>query len=159
MAESMWLKIDGVEGEATDDKHPKEIGLQHWAWGMTHPVAFRGGGMSGGETNVQDLVVTKVLDKASPNLMKYCLSAKPLSEVLLTVRKRAEDPIDYLKIKMKNAIIASVADNGSGDGMPASENVSVVFDQVEVEYTPQGPDGKAQGSVKCGWDIKANKAI
>ncbi len=157
MAENMWLKIDACEGEATDDKHPKEIGLQSWAWGMSHPVSFRGGGHSGGETSVEDLVVTKLVDKASPNLMKYCLSAKPLSEVLLTARKRAEDPIDYLKIKMKNAIISSVSDSGSGDGMPASEHVSLVFETVEVEYTPQGSDGRAQGSVKFGWDLKANK--
>jgi len=156
MAESLWLKIDGCDGEATDHKHSDEIALQSWAWGMRHPVSFRAGGHSGGETSVQDLVVTKIVDKASANLMKYCLSAKPLREVLLSARKRAEDPVDYLKIKMKNAIISSVNDNGNADGMPAAESVSLVFETVDVEYTPV-KDGQAQGSLSFKWDLKANK--
>lgn len=156
MAGSMWLKINGCEGEAEDDGHQKEIELQSWGWGMTHPVGYGGTGLSKGETTAQDLVVTKNLDKATPNLMKFCLSAKPLDEVLLTVRKRGESPIDYLKIKMKNALISSVSDSATMDGS-GSESVAFAFEAVEVEYTPQGKDGKAQGAVTMKWDIKKNK--
>lgn len=154
-SESMWLKIDGCKGEAADDKHKDEIILTGWGWGMNHPVAFAGGGTSGGETTVQELTVTKLVDKASPNLMKYCLNAKVLSEVLLTTRKRGENPIENVKVKMKNAIISSV--HVAGNGELPQENCSLAFEKVEVEYTPQKPDGSADGAVTVKWDIKANK--
>ena len=156
MAGSMWLKIDGCEGEATDDGHQKEIDISSWQWGLTHPPSPMGGGGSGGETTAADLTVTKSIDKATPNLMKFCFNAKHFPEVLLTLRKRGESPIDYLKIKMKNGLISSVHPGGNADA-PGAESVSFAFDAVEVEYTPQGPDGKAQGAVTMKWDIAKNK--
>jgi type VI secretion system secreted protein Hcp len=156
MAGSMWLKIDGCEGEATDDGHQKEIDITSYSWGLHHPVSFHGGGLSSGETSVSDLTVSKLVDKASPNLMKFCLSAKSLTQVLLTARKRGENPIDYIKIKMKNALVSGVNSSGSGD-THGGESVSFAFEAVEVEYTPQGPDGKPQGAVTLKWDVKKNK--
>ena len=89
--------------------------------------------------------------------MKFCMNAKSFPTVVLTCRKRGEKPIEYLKITMKNAVVASLQDSGSGDGQPAQESVSFAFTAVEVEYTPQKEDGSADGSVKATWDFAANK--
>jgi type VI secretion system secreted protein Hcp len=156
MAGSMWLKIDGCEGEANDDGHQKEIDINSYSFNMEHPINFRGGGLSSGETTVSPLTVTKQIDKASPNLMKFCLSAKSLKEVLLTARKRGENPIDYIKIKLKNALVSGVHNAGTGD-VHGAEQVSFAFEAVEIEYTPQGADGKPQGAVTLKWDVKKNK--
>src|SRR3989442_857459 len=120
------------------------------------PPPPMGGGGSGGETTAADPTGAKSIDKATPNLMKVCFNAKHFPQVLLTLRKRGESPIDYLKIKMKNGLISSVHPGGNADA-PGAESVSFAFDAVEVEYTPQGPDGKAQGAVTMKWDIKKNK--
>src|SRR5262249_27254632 len=64
MAGSMWVKIDGCEGEATDDGHQKEIDIQSYSFGVAHPVSFRGGGLGGGEATVHDVTVSKLIDKA-----------------------------------------------------------------------------------------------
>jgi type VI secretion system secreted protein Hcp len=155
-AESMWLKIDGCKGEAADKEHKDEMIVTAWNWGMTHPVSFRGGGRSGGETTVQELTVSKYVDKASPNLMKYCLNAKSLPEVVLTVRKRGEKPIDYIKIKMKEVIVSSLSATGNGGEGTPMEAVGLSFEKVEVEYTPQKPDQTADGAVTLKWNIKEN---
>ncbi|HXJ84279.1 MAG TPA: type VI secretion system tube protein Hcp [Candidatus Methylomirabilis sp.] len=157
MAENMWLKIDGCKGEANDDKHKDEIDVESYSWGMTHPVHSAGSGLSGGESTASPLVVTKFVDKASPNLMKFCMNAKVFSEVLLTCRKRGENPIEYMKIKMKNALVAGVQDSGANDGAVAQESISFAFTAVEVEYTPQKPDGTADGAVTMKWDFAKNK--
>jgi type VI protein secretion system component Hcp len=39
MAGSMWVKIDGCEGEATDEGHQKEIDILSYSLGATHPVS------------------------------------------------------------------------------------------------------------------------
>ena len=157
MAESMWIKIDGCNGEATDDQHKGEIDIQSFSWGMTHPVSATGTGQSMGESTASDLNVMKLVDKASPNLMKFCMNAKVFGEVLLTCRKRGETPIDYMKIKMKNALISSVQNSGAAEGGPLSESVAFAFTAVEVEYTPQKDDGSADGAVTMKWDFAKNK--
>jgi type VI secretion system secreted protein Hcp len=157
MAESMWIKIDGCKGEATDEEHKDEIDIQSFSWGMSHPVSSSGTGQSMGESSASDLSVMKLVDRASPNLMKFCMNAKVFPEVLLTCRKRGETPIDYMKIKMKNALISSVQNSGAAEGGPLSESVSFAFTAVEVEYTPQKDDGSADGAVTMKWDYAKNK--
>jgi type VI secretion system secreted protein Hcp len=89
--------------------------------------------------------------------MKFCMNAKVFPEVLLTCRKRGENPIDYMKIKMKNALVANVQNSGASEGGPLSESVSFAFTAVEVEYTPQKDDGSADGAVTMKWDYAKNK--
>jgi len=48
-------------------------------------VSFRGGGLGAGEASVHDVTVTKLIDKASPVLFKFCMSHKVLPEVLITL--------------------------------------------------------------------------
>jgi len=156
MAGSLWLKIDGCEGEATDDGHQKEIDIQSYSFGVTHPVSFRGGGLGGGEATVQDVSVSKMVDKSTPVLWKFCMNHKVLPEVLITQRKRGENPIDFIKIKLKNAVISSVSHGGHADSA-GGETVTFAFEAWEKEYTPQDSAGKPQGAVTMKWDIKANK--
>jgi len=156
MAGSMWVKVPGCEGEATDDGHQKEIDIMSYSFGATHPVSSSGGGQGGGEATVHDFNVTKHVDKASPVLFKFCMNHKVLDEVLITQRKRGENPIDFVKIKLKNAVVSSINDSGHGDEA-GSETVTFAFEKFEEEYTPQGSDGKPQGAVTVKWDLKANK--
>ena len=155
MAGSMWVKIDGCEGEATDEGHQKEIDIQSYSFGVAHPVSFQGGGLGGGEASVHDVSVMKMVDKASPVLWKFCMNHKVMPEVLITQRKRGEKPIDYIKIKLKNAVISSVSDAGQADSA-GTESVTFAFEAFENEYVPQKADGNPDGSVTMKWNIKQN---
>ena len=49
MAVDMFIKIDDIEGESTDDAHGGEIDVLSWSWGMsqsgtTHTGAGGGAG-------------------------------------------------------------------------------------------------------------------
>ena len=50
MAMDMFLKIDDLVGDSIDDKHPKEIQVLSWSWGMsqsgsTHTATGGGSGV------------------------------------------------------------------------------------------------------------------
>ena len=156
MAESMWIKMDGCKGEATDSKHKDEIDVDSYSWGMSHPVDPGGSGQSAGESTATALVVSKTVDISTPNLMKFCMNGKHLDEVLLTARKRGEDTIDYVKIKLKKAMVSSVHPSAA-DGADSSESITINCEAIEFEYTPQGSDGKPQGAVSFKWNLKENK--
>jgi type VI secretion system secreted protein Hcp len=75
MAVDMFLKLDGVSGEAKDDpkrspNHGKEIDVLSWSWGMSNSgSAHQGGGAGSGKVNVQDITLTKYVDSSSRKIM------------------------------------------------------------------------------------------
>jgi type VI secretion system secreted protein Hcp len=154
----MFLKIDGIAGEAKDDKHADEIDILAWSWGMTQSgtMASIGGG-GAGKVSVQDMSFTKWIDKASPNLMLACCNGKHLPNSLLTVRKAGEKPLEYLKITMTDCILSSVSNGGSDGEERLTENITLNFAKVKMEYQAQKKDGSPDGgAVTTGWNIETN---
>ena len=143
-----------------DKAHKGEIDVLAWSWGMSQSgTSHTGGGGGAGKVSVQDISVTKWVDLASPTLMLYCSNGKHIPEATLTVRKAGETPLEYIKIKMKNVMVTSVATGGSGGEDRLTENVTLNFSQVEHEYTEQATLG-AKGTMKpYKWDIAANQQL
>ena len=157
MAVDMFMKIDGVDGESKDKKHTKEIDVMSWSWGMSNSgSAHVGGGAGAGKVNVQDLTFTKYVDSASPKLMLACCNGKHYDTALLTVRKAGEKPVEYIKIKLTEVLITSVSTGGSGGEDRLTENVTLNFAKVHLDYTPQDDTGAAGTAIPMEWDIAAN---
>jgi len=157
MAVDMFLKLDGIKGESQDHKHKDEIHIESFSWGMNQTGAHgTGGGGGAGKVSVQDISVTKYLDKSSPELMLHCANGKHIKEGLITVRKAGENPVEYLKIKLTDILVSSLQHAGHGSDL-LTESLSLNFAKFNVEYQEQGADGKAKGGpVVMGWDIKQN---
>ncbi|ANM29672.1 Hcp1 family type VI secretion system effector [Acidobacteria bacterium Mor1] len=154
MAVDMFLKLEGIDGESRDKAHGKEIELKAWNWSMTQSSA---GGA--GKVAIRDIVITKLADKASPNLMAMCSNGKTVPKAVLTVRKAGEDPMEYYIITLEKVRISSIATGGAEGSDQLTENVTLAFNKVKVEYQPQKEDGsKDGGAVSYGWDIVANTA-
>jgi hypothetical protein len=61
--------------------------------GKVQPSTSIRGGLGGGAVTVQDVTVTRMIDKVSPVLFKFCMSQRVLPEVLITQRKRGGNSI------------------------------------------------------------------
>ena len=160
MAVDMFLKLDDVKGESSDSKHKDEIDVLSWSWGMSQSgTTHQGGGGGAGKVSVQDLSVTKYVDKSSANLQLSCCNGKHFKEALLTVRKAGENPLEYLKITMKEVIVSAVSTGGSGGEDRLTENVTLNFAEFKTEYTPQKPDGSGDAAVEAAWNIAENVKV
>ena len=160
MAVDMFLKLDDIKGESVDSKHKDEMDVLSWSWGMSQSgTTHQGGGGGAGKVSVNDLSITKYVDKASANLQLSCCNGKHFKEALLTVRKAGENPLEYLKITMKEVLIASVSTGGSGGEDRLTENVTLNFAEFKTEYTPQKPDGSGDAAVEAGWNIAENVKV
>ena len=161
MAVDMFIKIDDIKGESADDKHKDSIDVLAWSWGMTQSgTTHSGAGGGSGKVHVNDLSITKYVDAATAPVMKYCCSGKHFKQAVLTVRKAGGDkPVEYLKITMEDLIITAVTTGGSGGEDRLTENVTINFARVKLEYTPQKAGGAGGASIPVGWDIAANKEI
>jgi type VI secretion system secreted protein Hcp len=156
----MFMKIGSLKGEAKDAKHKDEIDVLAWSWGMSNSgSAHVGGGAGAGKVNVQDLSFTKYIDNASPDLMLACCNGKHFDSALLTVRKAGENPVEYVKIEMTEVLITSVSTGGSGGEDRLTENVTLNFAKVKVNYEQQTEKGASGAKPKMGWDIAGNQKL
>ena len=160
MAVDMFLKIGDIKGESRDDKHKDEIDVLAWSWGMSQSgTTHTGAGGGAGKVNVQDMSLTKYVDKASPeSCWGRAATASTSRRRLLTVRKAGDKPLEYIKITMKDVLITSVSTGGSGGEDRFTENVSLNFGEFKYEYTPQKADGSGDAAVDFTFDIAANEA-
>ncbi len=157
MAVDIILKIEGVDGESVIQDHEDEIDVLAWSWGMSQSGSMHvGGGAGSGKVNIQDVSLTKYVDKSSPNLMRTCCNGEHLTEATLTVRKAGKDALDYLKIKMSPVLVTSLDTGGSGGEDRLTENVTLNFAKVEVGYTPQKEDGTGDAEISLIWNIEKN---
>ena len=157
MAVDMFLKLEGVDGESQDDSHTDEIDVLAFSWGLTQSGSMHiGKGGCSGKVSVQDMSITKFVDAATPELIKRCCSGKHFPNATLTCRKAGDNPVEYLIVKMEEVLISSVSE-GAGQGEDAqTENVTLNFGKVTVDYTPQKAEGDPDATITTGWNIRSN---
>ena len=151
MSNDVFIKIDGITGESQDAAHPDEIQIANWKWKMSQQSSMMSGSGGGaGKATVEDLVFFHTVDRASPNLMSYCLTGKHIPTAVLTMRKAGGVPFDFLRITMSDVIVTGVE-------MGADyEQVRLSFAKVKQEYMVQNAQGGSTGAVTGTFDIKAN---
>lgn len=157
MAVDMFLRIGTLKGEAKDSKHKEKIDILAWSWGMSNSgSAHVGGGAGAGKVNVQDISVTKYVDKCTPPLLLACCKGTHYDDAELIVRKAGDNPVEYIKITMTEVLITAVSTGGSGGEDRLTENVTLNFAKVKFDYVPQDDKGKAGTAIPMSWDIASN---
>jgi type VI secretion system secreted protein Hcp len=157
MAVDMFLKLEGIDGEALDDKHAGEIDVLSWSWGMSNSGTFHvGGGGGAGKVNVQDINITKYVDLASTPLALKCCNGDHIPSAKLVVRKAGKEPLEYVTIDMKKILVCAVSTGGSGGEDRLTENITLNFAEVKVTYKEQLGDGTAGGAPGFEWNVQKN---
>lgn len=160
MAVDMFIKIGDIKGESVDAKHKESIDVLAWSWGLSNSgTSHTGGGGGAGKVNVQDISLTKYVDKATPTLILAGCNGKHFPTALLTVRKAGEKPLEYIKITLTDVLVTSVSTGGSGGEDRLTENVTLNFAQFKVEYVAQKKDGSGEPAIEVGWNVAQNVKV
>lgn len=86
-----------------------------------------------GSAVVEDLTVTKNVDKASPKMGLFSSSARRMREVTLEIRPVGGSPGDRTVIKMKNAVITRITEQPALRGDHPTEAVTFSCQSIEWE--------------------------
>lgn len=160
MAVDMFLELEGVKGESVDKVHKGKIDILAWSWGLSNTgTLHHGSGGGAGKANFQDISITKFIDAASPTLMLYCANGKHFATGKLIVRKAGENPLEYLVLDLTKAMVSSYSTGGSGGEERLTENVTLNFAQVKVEYVTQTEKGGKGTPQAFGWNIAENVKV
>ena len=133
-----FLKIDGVDGESTDDRHKNEIQIESWSWGAstaTSPSNNRAGRACVGAFNF-----AKPVDKSSPLLMANAVSGMAFKQATLSARKAGKGQQEYLKVTLENVLVSSYQAGGASEALP-TDQFSLNFSKMTVQYHVQREDG------------------
>ena len=152
-----FLKIDGIQGESRDDRHKDEIDIESFSWGETQSGTFAvGGGGGAGKVSMQDFHFTMRVNKASHTVFLACAQGDHIKNAILTCRKAGRDQREFMKVTMNDVLVSSFQIGGAGGVVP-TDQISLNFAKIEVEYEEQDATGKLVGSIKKWFDFKTMK--
>ena len=152
----MFLKLDGIEGESIDARHKGEIDVLGWSWGLSEPASAQSGA-GAGKVKIQDIVIQKQVDVASPLLMLASAEGKHIASGTLTTRRTGANSPEFLRFKMTDVLVASVAVSAAASESQPTESVVLGFAKVELDYSPTLPSGGLGPQKSFRWDIAANR--
>ena len=157
-----YIKFDGVDGEAQDKDHKAWSDLASFSQGLTQPgSSATGQTRRRGDVIVEDVHVSKELDKASPKIAEAVCKGKvfPKVDIHLTASYTDAGRVTYYAYELKNVLVTSYNISGSGqsEAVPM-EDISLNFEEIKVTYTEADDKGKSKGNVEYGWKVEAGKA-
>jgi type VI secretion system secreted protein Hcp len=142
-----FLKLDGIDGESSDDKHRGEIAVDAWSWGVSRPAP----------RSIQDIHFTMRTSKASPKLMIACASGQHIKSGLLTCRRADKDRMEFLAVALIGVLVSSFELGTAAPDTEPLDRIALNFTKIQITYTEQKPDGSPGPSTAAGWDVVQSK--
>jgi type VI secretion system secreted protein Hcp len=158
MALNVFLELDGIAGESEDLIHKGLIEIASWSWGLSETTPGPSSVGEAGKVTIQNLVIHKNVDIASPLLIRHCAQGQTIaSGVMFTRTAPTLDPTDplhpgsgnipgdFLLLKMTDVTVVSVdvrstaypSVDPSGETLDPSEILTLAFKTLEFEYRRQ----------------------
>jgi len=159
MAADFFLKLEGIDGESTDDKHKGELDIESWSFGVAQMGSGgHGGGGGAGKASFQDMHFTTKANKGSPKLFLACATGEHIKKATLTVRKAGKEQQEYYKVTLSDCLVSSYQ-AGAGGAPTVTDQFALNYSKIEFEYKPQKADGTLDAAVKAGYDVGKNVKV
>ena len=164
MAFDGYIQIEGVEGESHDSGHEKWIQIQSFSHAVPNDVTGQsaGGHHTGGRCRHGDVVVSKLFDSTSPNLLLACCQGKSHPKAIIELCRSGAsgtDVVPYQRIELTDVVFTSVVPLASEALSFPEEKVSMTYGTISWTHTKTDISGKPQGEIVTGWDMKRNTAL
>ena len=165
MAFDAFMKIDGIEGESTDDKHQGWIEFIRYGIGLKQTVSTTTssvGGASAERADFSDFLIRKFIDKSSPKLALACADGTHIDQIVVELCRAGTDKVTFMNYTLKNCLIRKVITTNGNDTAAnfPSETVKIKYGKIEWCYTQQKrKGGGASGYSVYGWDLQRNCKI
>lgn len=156
---AILVKYGSLKGESKIEgftDHFEVIGFQHGvgrAIGDARGTSTREPSVA----SLSEITVTKNTDGVSVDLFTEALMGKLDKEVTIVfVRTGGDAPKKYLEYKLKGASISGFSVSSGGDR--PTENISICYDEITMNYTPVGDDlSGSEGGF--GWNLATAKKV
>jgi type VI secretion system secreted protein Hcp len=152
-ANLIFVKFEGINGESTDVKHKDWIRAQSFEFSMVGPSVVSGTSRRSGDVAVNDIFITKSIDKATPKLMEALTSGKVIGEVIIEVTAATGDKSTFYRYELTNVHITSYQSGGESSGVTPGDVFSLNFEEIKVIYTQFDESGLPKGNIEWTWSV------
>jgi len=150
-----FLKIEGMEGEATDTRHTNWIVVL----AVTNDLVRKPFPMPPESSLTSDLSIVKEVDKASPKLYLACANGQPINAVKLECCAATGGQIAFYEINLSNAVVRLIEQEGiflGPHGRPI-ERAILACEAISWTYTRVSlPSGLPTEYRTSYWDLLHN---
>ncbi|MFV5213862.1 Hcp family type VI secretion system effector [Azonexus caeni] len=166
------FKGSDIKGDSRDARHKDQVEVSTWSHTMRQPKSATASG-AGGHTAERvehgEMFFTKNIDGSSPKLYQACSSGLVVNDVVIYFYRAfggknttgtpsgTQNRHQYMKIELKNVIIASVSPSVDSEDIP-SETFSLKYSAIKWTYDELNIDGNKSGKVNIqgAWNLATN---
>ena len=149
---SAYLMLEGIEGDSEAPGQEGALELLSWSFGASQASHGAGGGGGAGKVQMQDFHFTASVSKATPMLFQRCASGQHIKNATLTLRKAGGGQQEYMVMRFNDLLISSYQLGGSSVDVIPTDQVSINFSKVKIDYFPRSRDGVEQDPVSSVYD-------
>ena len=151
---AIYMNWDGAPGAVTTAGFEKWIELNSFQWGVGRAIGTAARGSAtreASEPSLSEVVITKVLDKASTKLFTEAVAGDLSKTVKFKFTTTTANKVDtYLAFELSNCGVSGFSISGAGD--KPTESLSINFTKIMFTYTERDP--KIGGSPDTvGYDL------
>jgi type VI secretion system secreted protein Hcp len=160
MATMNFMKVAGADGDSQDAGHTGWLDIEPFTMSASNQGSFAiGSGGNTGGSQMHDLTINAVLDKAMPVIYNKISTGDVVSELKLEACKMVgKQQVAFKTITLKNVYLTglSTGSGSSADGQPMV-TYSMCYEEAKVEYQAVSNDGKKAAKTENAWNAKQNQ--
>ena len=163
MASVYFLKLDGIEGQASDSKHEKWLELISFSHGALQNINIQASSDVQGRGQYIPFNFTHAVDKATPKLQLSCMKGEVIKNAKFEycrVLGGEQTPVYELTMSSVRVAKAEIKTMNPKPEDPSSqqpvEEVELVAAEITVKVTPIKPDGTKDGAIETKWNQVTN---
>ncbi len=156
---AIYVKYEGIDGEATHDTHKKWLDVSSLQWGMGRAITTKAGAVTNreaSEPSVSEITITKLMDSSSPKFFVESCTGAAGKKVEIHLVTTGSPGNTYAQYTLTNALVSSYSMSSGGDR--PSESVSISFTKVEYKFTPYDDKNKAGTPIAVSYDLTTTKS-
>ncbi len=157
---AIYLKMDGIDGDATHDEHKKWITVESLQWGVGRAIATMAGSTKNreaSEPSVAELTIAKQMDGSSVYLFQEACTGQVGKEVKVHMVSTGSPGQTYLEYTLSDTLVSGYSVSSGGDR--PSESISLSFTKVLMKYIPLESNNESGSPITKGYDLVSTKAV
>ncbi len=156
---AIYIKYDGIDGEVTQDDHKKWIEVHSFQFGVGRGISTPTGNAANRESShasVSEVVVTKVMDSASPKLFTESAAGKDGKKVEIHFVSTGDPGLTYAQYTLEDTLISGYSVSSGGER--PQESISLNFTKVEFKMTPHDDKNAPGTPITVSYDLATAKS-
>ena len=157
---AVYLKYEGLDGEATHEKHTKWIEVQSLQFGVGRGISTPTGATTNRESSqpsVSEVVITKMLDNSSTALFAESVTGTAGKKVEIHLVNTGDPGDTYVEYTLTDSLISGYSVSSGGDR--PSESISINFTKIEFKFTAFDAKNKTASPMVVGYNMATGTKI